>query len=60
MSDLFRQAQKRLCHDHSRPRGRAPYGCPCCRRIANLRRHKASSRRLARARLAAAFRRETG
>lgn len=58
--DQFRQEQKRQSPDGSpNKHGRCrPFGCPCCRKIAHLARHKRITRRLARSRLARALLRE--
>ena len=47
--DSFRQLQKETCHDGGKSKN--PYGCSCCRKHADLSKHKKYSRRLARVRL---------
>ena len=51
--DRFRQLQKQQCPDGSpNKHGRCRiYGCPCCRSIVYLPKHKRIARRLARVRL---------
>lgn len=46
--DSYRQIQKADCLDGS---GKRKYGCPCCRKISDLCKHKKVSRKLARRRL---------
>jgi len=48
MADAFRQMQKSFCSDGRPNGGTFPYGCPCCRKIANLRKFKKWTRKQAR------------
>jgi len=48
--DDFRKEQKKKCFDGSKNK-RSKYGCPCCREIRNLNKHKKFSRNMARVRL---------
>jgi hypothetical protein len=48
--DDFRKEQKKDCLDGTKNK-RGKYGCPCCREIRNLNRHKKFSRHMARVRL---------
>jgi len=47
--DEFRRKQRCDCPDGGGQAGR--YGCPCCRKIADLNKHKKSSRKRARHKL---------
>jgi hypothetical protein len=52
--DDFRKMQKKDCADGSQNK-RSSYGCPCCRKIRDLAKHKRVSRRRSRHRLASAI-----
>jgi hypothetical protein len=51
MADRFRSIQKSECHDGAPNGGSRPYGCPCCRGIANLVTFKKWARKISRRRL---------
>ncbi len=55
--DEFRRGQKILCVSGA-PNKAGIYGCACCRKIADLRRFKKLARRMAKARLRNADRKE--